>query len=94
MEATIETIVSKLRHLSADKLQVILEFVNFLVWQEPHTVSSAGFEPAVELQEMTKSDRHADWKAFINECSGASPDFPLVEEIRADMGEGVALERV
>lgn len=34
MEVLIEAIENKLRQLPVDKLQVVLDFVNFLEWQE------------------------------------------------------------
>ncbi|MGB7488582.1 MAG: hypothetical protein WA783_19380 [Phormidesmis sp.] len=55
MEAMIETIVTKLRRLSADKLQVILDFVNFLDWQESEDSSKP--ESAVSVLTKKKSTR-------------------------------------
>ncbi|MEL7352534.1 MAG: hypothetical protein AAF171_07205 [Cyanobacteria bacterium P01_A01_bin.116] len=94
MDTMIETIVIKLRRLSGAKLQLILEFVNFLDWQEMHAVPSAGkVSVASSLPKMTEHERQVDWKDFINECSGAFPDFPTVEEIRADTGEDAEREQ-
>lgn len=84
MDAMIETIVSKLRRLSASKLQVVLEFVNFMDWQEGEAEeSSVVVDPLVA--NMSERDRVADWQAFINEYAGAFPDFPTAEEIRSGM---------
>ncbi len=55
MEAMIETIVSKLRRLSADKLQIILDFVNFLEWQESQGGSE--LESAITIPTKKKSTR-------------------------------------
>ncbi|ESA32738.1 hypothetical protein N836_25825 [Leptolyngbya sp. Heron Island J] len=76
MEAIIETIVSKLRRLSTSKLQIILEFVNFLDWQES------------QAKEATYSqEQQSTWNTLVKECAGAWPDFPTSEEIRADLGQ-------
>lgn len=93
MDEMIETIVSKLRRLSIDKLQVILEFVNFIDWQERRPVVSNSPVSADAFQKMTESDRQTEWIAFINECSGAFPNFQTIEGIRADMSENAAREQ-
>ncbi|MGB3291475.1 MAG: hypothetical protein WBB01_00620 [Phormidesmis sp.] len=91
MDAMIETIVSKLRRLSASKLQVILEFVNFMDWQEGKDEDgNVAVDPLVA--NMSERDRVADWQAFINEYAGAFPDFPTAEEIRAGMGQDAPRE--
>lgn len=76
MEALIETIVSKLRRLSVSKLQIILEFVSFLDWQESQINT-----------ETYSQQQQSDWSALVKECAGAWPDFPTSEEIRADAGQ-------
>ena len=84
MEAIIEMIVSKLRRFSASELQVVLEFVNFMDWQEGNAgESSVVVDPSVAS--MSEHDRVADWQAFINKYAGAFPDFPTAEEIRGEM---------
>lgn len=81
MEALIETIVTKLKRLSTSKLQIILEFVNFLDWQESQKETAA-----------KKLERQTHWQAIINDCAGAWPDFPTAEEIRSNMGQDIARE--
>ena len=76
MEALIETIVSKLGRLSDSKLQTILEFVDFLDWQESQANTASYSQTQL-----------SDWSAFVEECAGAWPDFPTGEEIRADAGQ-------
>ena len=71
MEALIETIVSKLRRLSLSKLQIILEFVNFLDRQESQ-----------ENKAIYSQEQQLAWSALVKECAGAWPDFPTSEEIR------------
>ncbi len=79
MEALIETIVSKLRRLSVSKLQIILEFVNFLDWQESQTATYS-------------QEQQSAWSTLVKECAGAWPDFPTSEEIRANMGQDLPRE--
>ena len=71
METLIETIVSKLQRLSVTKLQIILEFVNFLDWQESRAATYS-------------QEQQLAWSTLVKECAGAWPDFPTSEEI--DLG--------
>ncbi|MEM9486422.1 MAG: hypothetical protein AAGA83_22320 [Cyanobacteria bacterium P01_F01_bin.116] len=81
MEALVETIVSKLRRLSVSKLQIILEFVNFLDWQES------------QANKVTYSqEQQFAWSSLVKECAGAWPDFPNSEEIRSDIGQDAPRE--
>ena len=82
MEALIETIVNKLQRLSVSKLQMILEFVNFLDWQESQA-----------SQPTYNQERQATWQTLVKECAGAWPDFPTTKEIRADMGQDLPREQ-
>ncbi len=59
MEAMIETIVSKLRRLSADKLQIILDFVNFLEWQESRGGSEVESAMTISTKKSTREERIA-----------------------------------
>ena len=79
MEALIETIVSKLQRLSVSKLKIILEFVNFLDWQESREATN-------------NQDQQSAWSTLVKECAGAWPDFPTGEEIRENMGQDSSRE--
>ncbi|MEM6255441.1 MAG: hypothetical protein AAF821_21210 [Cyanobacteria bacterium P01_D01_bin.156] len=81
MEALIENIVDKLKRLSVTKLQMILDFANFLYWQESQQDSS---------EETTT--RMSDWQAFVDEYAGTWTDFPMAEELRQNMGQDVVRE--
>ncbi|MEO0394419.1 MAG: hypothetical protein AAF243_00365 [Cyanobacteria bacterium P01_A01_bin.137] len=71
METLIETIVSKLQRLSINKLKIILEFVNFLDWQESRAATYS-------------QEQQSAWSTLVKECADAWPDFPTSEEI--DLG--------
>ncbi|MGC1218048.1 MAG: hypothetical protein WA883_11300 [Phormidesmis sp.] len=77
MEAMIETIVTKLRRLSADKLQVILDFVNFLDWQESEDSSKP--ESAVSVLTKKKSTRE-ERIALSKEAKGRFAHLPNSSE--------------
>ena len=79
METVIETIVSKLQRLSITKLQIILEFVNFLDWQESRAATYS-------------QEQKSAWSTLVKECAGAWPDFPTSEEIRENMGQDLPRE--
>lgn len=60
MEILIETILSKLRRLSAGNLQMILDFVNFLDWKESNASAEAKItEPAMTNKLSTREERVA-----------------------------------
>ncbi|MBE9062500.1 hypothetical protein [cf. Phormidesmis sp. LEGE 11477] len=76
MEAMIETIVSKLRRLSADKLQIISEFVNFLEWQE----SQGGSEVESAMTILTKKSTREERIALNKVAQGRFAHLPNSSE--------------
>lgn len=90
MEVLIENIVDRLRRLSVPELQQVLTFASFLNWQNSQSASSSNGNSNSEGLD----DREAEWQAIVNECSGAWPDFPSAEEIRATMGADIPREEL
>lgn len=89
MEGLIETIVSKLRRLSADRLQVILDFVNFLDWQESEGSSETQSAMPVTTQKTsTREERLAldkVAKGRFAHLPNSSEDFARRKQYEIDL---------
>jgi hypothetical protein len=88
MEAMIETIVSKLRRLSADKLQVILDFINFLDWQESKNGSKAESAMFALNKKSTREERIAlskEAKGRFAHLPNSSDDFARRKQYEIDL---------
>ncbi len=86
MKILIETIVSKLRRLSADNLRVILDFVNFLDWRESNGANEAEIaEAATPKMLSTRENRVALCKVAEGRFAhlpNSSEDFARVSRLK------------
>ncbi|MEM8504116.1 MAG: hypothetical protein AAF716_13300 [Cyanobacteria bacterium P01_D01_bin.1] len=89
MEVLIETIVSKLRRLSVEKLQIILEFVNFLDWQESKGGSEAeSAAPVLTKKKSTREERIAldkEARGRFAHLPNSSEDFARRKQYEIDL---------
>ena len=95
MEILIETIVSKLRRLSADNLKVILDFVSFLDWKESNDSSKTEIaKSATPKKVSTREERIAlsqVAKGRFAHLPNSSEDFAQRKQAEIDLEDRISL---
>ncbi|PSB24529.1 hypothetical protein [Stenomitos frigidus] len=78
MESIIKTIITKLNSLPQTKLHEVLDFVEFVTWQEQHTAQSS-------LSNLDTTMRDQDFETLTNQLLDefdkcVDPNLPLLSD--------------